>query len=373
VRGDEPLRIARLLRIEYALRECIARDVERSCARICTLTAFYRALRAHSPPGVFLDCPPPVPRASTPRPSLPLVAMPYALHASAFVLLWNSGFIGAEYGLPYAGALTLLFWRYLALWMLLATYVGVRRLPLRTAPGDAVHAVWTGVLAHAVWLGCALGAIEAGVPAGIVALIVALQPLVTGALSGLVAKEHTSARQWVGLATGFAGVALAVTARLNADDAAPMFAYLLPFGSVVAITIASLSQRVRARRGTALPMATLLLYQSVGSAVALSGPAIVLEGLATNWTPTFIAAIGWVTVVVSLGAYALMWQLIARVDATRVASLFYFGPPVTMVMAWIAFGDTVTLIDVIALLITAAGVLFVQWRPRASRRHSRHN
>ncbi|MCI5063799.1 DMT family transporter [Algiphilus sp.] len=290
-------------------------------------------------------------------------AIPYVLLASAFVLLWNSGFIGAEYGLPYAGALTLLFWRYLALTLLMLAWVIARSEPLLPDRGEAFHATWTGILAHAVWLGCALGAIEADVPAGIVALVVALQPLLTGALSGAITGEGTSPLQWVGLSAGFCGVAVAVIARMQGDHGAPLWAYVLPFGSVVAITIASLSQRLRAHSGRSLPMGTLLLYQSAGSAVALLLPALLLEGLRTQWTLPFIAALGWVTVLVSLGAYALMWVLLARVDATRVASLFYFGPPVTMLMAWLAFGDAVLLTDWIALAITAVGVVLVQRAP----------
>lgn len=287
--------------------------------------------------------------------------MPYAFQATAFVLLWNSGFIGAEFGLPYAGALTLLFWRYLALSIIMTVWVIGCGQPLRLPRATSVRALGTGVLAHSVWLGCALGSIQAGVPAGIVALVVALQPLMTGALSGVVTGEHTTPRQWLGLGTGFLGVAVAVASRARADDAAPLLAYFLPFGSVIAITIASLWQRASAQRGITPPMATLLLYQSIGSTVALAGPALFLEGLATQWTLGFVAALGWVTIMVSLGAYALMWQLLERVDATRVASLFYCGPPVTMVMAWIAFGDTVTATDIFALFITAAGIALVQW------------
>ncbi|MGB0211083.1 DMT family transporter [Algiphilus sp.] len=287
----------------------------------------------------------------------------YAILSGAFVLLWNSGFIGAEYGLPYAGPLTLLFWRYLALTAVLLAWVALFVRPLWPGRVEALHATWTGILAHAVWLGCALGAIAVEVPAGIVALVVALQPLLTGALSGAVTGEGTSPLQWTGLTAGFCGVAIAVVARIQAGGDAPVWGYLLPFGSVVAITIASLAQRLRAHSGQALPMATLLLYQCGGSALALMLPAWWMEDFATQWTPPFIAALGWVTFAVSLGAYALMWRLLALADATRVASLFYFGPPVTMVMAWLAFGDAVIATDWVALAVTALGVVLVQWRP----------
>ena len=133
---------------------------------------------------------------------------------------------------------------------------------------------------------------------------------------------------------------------------------------MAAITVASLAQRLRATAGAALPMDTLLLYQSFASAAVLLPLALLLEGLVTTWTPVYIAALAWVTIPVSLGAYALMWMLIARTDATRVASLFYFGPPVTMLMAWLAFGDVLKISDLIALAVTAAGIVLVQWRKR---------
>lgn len=284
--------------------------------------------------------------------------------AAAFVLFWNSGFIGAEYGLEFAGPATLLFWRYLALTGLLLVWIASRSRLLWPGAAAAWQAGWTGALAHAGWLGCVLVAIAVDVPAGIVALVVATQPLLTGALSGPVTGEGTSARQWCGLLIGFVGVAVAVGARLQADDAAPLWGYLLPLGSVAAITVASLAQRLRATTGAALPMDTLLLYQSIASAVVLLPLALLLEGFATEWTPVFIGALAWLTVPVSLGAYALMWLLIARSDATRVASLFYFGPPVTMLMAWLAFGDVLRTSDLIALAITATGIVLVQWQRR---------
>ncbi len=293
-----------------------------------------------------------------PAGTLPLVA--------GFVLLWNSGFIGAEYGLADSGSLTLLFWRYAALSGLLAGWFAVRRRSPWTGVRDAGLAAVTGVLAHGGWLGCVLVAIEHGVPAGIVALVVALQPLVTGALSGTVTGESTSRRQWAGLALGLAGVAVAVMARMDATATVPAWGYLLPFLSVVAITIATLLQRRREVAGSRPlpPLDVQLLHQAVATAVVLAAPAILVEGLQTRWTPAYLAAMAWLVVAVSLGAYALMWVLLARMDATRVASLFFLGPPVTMVMAWVAFGDTLRATDVLGLVIAGAGAALVQGRRR---------
>jgi len=284
-----------------------------------------------------------------------------------FVLLWNSGFIGAEYGLPYAPPLTLLLWRYLALSGLLGLWLAATRRwawPGRRAAGQTAL---VGVLAHGVWLGCALAALDMDVPAGIVALVTALQPMLTGAFSGLVAGERTDARQWVGLTLGFCGVAIAVGARLwddasNADDATtPIVGYLLPFASVIAITAASLLQRRWAQHGEHKPLAmdTNLFLQSAATALALALPAWWLEGLATQWTPPFIATLAWLILAVSLGAYAAMWRLLEKQEATRVASLFYLSPPVTMLMAWVAFRDGLRLTDLAGLVVAGVGVLLV--------------
>jgi len=289
--------------------------------------------------------------------------------ALVFVLLWNSGFIGAEYGLPYAGPFTLLFWRYAVLAAVLLVYLGVRGRARWPGAGPAAYAAFVGVAAHGVWLSCVLLALERGVPAGIVALVVALQPLLTGALSGRVVGERTRGYQWLGLALGFSGVVIVVGARLRLAGDGALFGYLIPFGSVVAITAASLVQRRLETAGSAqrLPVDVALFYQSLATALAAAVPALAAEQLATQWTPPFVATMLWLILAVSLGAYAVMWVLLARMDATRVASLFYLGPPVTMVMAWLAFGDTPRVSDVLGLAVAAIGVLLVQRPPPARR------
>jgi drug/metabolite transporter (DMT)-like permease len=219
-----------------------------------------------------------------------------------------------------------------------------------------------GVLAHGGWLTCVLLALDNDVPAGIVALVVALQPLATGAFSGLVTNEPTPIIRWVGLIIGFAGVAIPVFSRIDFQDASSIFGYLIPLGSVVAITIASLIQRrMEVQQNTKrLPIDLTLFYQCLATAAALALPAIFVENLQAQWTPPFIYTMIWLILAVSLGAYALMWILIQKIDATRVASLFYLGPPVTMLMAWIAFGDTLRLMDIIGLIVVSFGVIVTQ-------------
>lgn len=278
-----------------------------------------------------------------------------------FVLLWNSGFIGAEYGLPNAGPWTLMLWRYSGLTLVLGLWLLVRGRLQWPGARAVAHAAIVGVLAHGVWLTCVLLALERGAPAGIVALVTALQPLATGALSGPVLGERTELRQWLGLLLGFAGVTIAVVARLSLDSPVPMIGYLLPFVSVIGITAASLLQRGWTRAGakTELALDATLFVQGLATTLAVLGPAWWLEGFATDWTPPFIATLAWLILPVSLGAYWAMWRLLARQEATRVASLFYLSPPVTMLMAWTTFGDTLITSDLVGLAVAGTGVLLV--------------
>ncbi len=283
--------------------------------------------------------------------------------AAAFVLLWNSGFIGADYGLPYAGPFTLLFWRYLALSILLLLYLCLRKRFSWPGWRMASQQMLVGALAHGVWLACVLIALDHDVPAGIVALVVALQPLATGAFSGRVTGEKTSLTTWIGLLIGFLGVGVTLAFRINYQSAASVFGHLIPLGSVIAITVATLIQRrVNLKRSAPdLPLDLSLFYQSAATALVLILPAWLVEQFATNAQPAFIYVMTWLILGVSLGAYALMWKLLQYIDAASVASLFYLGPPVTMLMAWLAFGDTVVATDLAGLAIVFVGI-FITYR-----------
>jgi drug/metabolite transporter (DMT)-like permease len=274
------------------------------------------------------------------------------------VVLWNSGFIAAKYALSDASAFTLTFWRYWGASALMALALGTSGRLCWPGLRAVRFAMLIGTLSHGVWLVCVMLALEREVPPGIVAMVVALQPLLTGALSGMITGERTPLLRWIGLALGFAGTCVVLFNRIDFGDPGSVFGNLIPLASVIGITIASLLER-RAElrnRDLLLPADLNLLYQALGTALAVTLPAIALENVSTQWSGELIGSLLWLIVAVSIGAYGLMWALIARMSATRVASLFYLGPPVTMLMAWIIFGDTLQATDVVGLGIVLAGV-----------------
>jgi drug/metabolite transporter (DMT)-like permease len=285
-----------------------------------------------------------------------------------FVLLWNSGFIGAEYGLPHTGPFTLVFYRYVVVTGLITLYLLFRkRLKWHESKVVGLH-MFIGFLAHGLWLTCVLFALDIGVPAGIVALIVALQPLATGALSPMVTGERTNLYQWTGLVLGFIGVVVSVAFRIDFESSSSMLGYLLPLASVLGITVATLVQRKIELKGQHEKLAVdhSLFYQSLATMLALALPAYFVEDLKTEWVPEFIYSMIWLILAVSLGAYLLMWLLLKRIKTTKVASLFYLGPPVTMLMAWAAFGDRIELMDYVGMGVVLVGVLLSQVKNKSA-------
>ncbi|MGL5867349.1 MAG: DMT family transporter [Dermatophilaceae bacterium] len=272
-----------------------------------------------------------------------------------FVLLWSSGFIGAKAGLDYAGTFTVLFWRYLLVVAVLAALVTVSR-QWQRLPGHELrrHAA-VGALAHAVWLAAVLGAIDLGLSAGLAAFITALQPILTGALSARMTGEPVARREWAGLLLGLLAVAVVIGDSVSVG--ASLVAHLLPFVAVVGITAASLIDRgSNVRTETPTPLLLVTFWHCVASLVVLAPLAVGLEGLQATWTGDLVFAVVWLALVVSLAAYGLMFLLLRKLPAPRVASLTYLSPPVTMVMAWLVFDETLTLAGVVGLAIAAIAV-----------------
>jgi len=254
--------------------------------------------------------------------------------------------------------MTFLFWRYLTLALGLGFYLIIKKRFSWPGWRAAGHAITLGILAHGIWLSCVSYALLYGVPAGRVALVIALQPLLTHLFSKAFTGESTSFIQWMGSFLGFSGVFLTVSTRVDWDQPVRLAANWLPLISVIAITLASLLERRRIRKNQAthlLPSLSLF-YQSLGTAIAVSFPAMFIEGLATQWSISFSLAMLWLILGVSLGAYSLMWKLIKVWDAGRVATLFYIGPPLTMFMSWLMFGDKISPWDGVGILMVAAGV-----------------
>ncbi len=272
-----------------------------------------------------------------------------------FVLLWSTGFIAGKAGLPYAEPLTFLALRFavVAALMLLVSLAVRAPWPRRA---DVGHIAVVGLLMHGAYLGGVFTSLWHGLPAGLSALIVGLQPLLTAFVVGPRLGEHVSRRQWAGLVLGLAGVTLVLFDKL-AFDRATIWAVLLSLLALLGITGGSLYQK-RFCAEADLRSGAVIQYAAAGLVMlALAWP---LETMQITWSLEFIVAFSWLSLVLSLGAVSLLYLLIRRGAAAKVASLFYLVPPLTALFGWFLFGETLGPLALAGMALAAVGVALVQ-------------
>lgn len=277
--------------------------------------------------------------------------------APLFVLIWSTGFIGARYGMPYAEPATFLALRFGGVLALMVPAVLLLGAPLPRRR-QALHLAMAGVLIQGGYLLGVFEAIRHGMGAGLAALIVGLQPVLTAVLGGVV-NERITTRQWLGLALGLAGVMLVVGERLSFSGLG-VTSVLAAIGALLSITFGTLYQK----RFT--PVFDLRIGGAIqfGAALLLVIPvALLFETREVEWTGPLIGAMLWSVLALSLGAISLLFLLIRRGAATKVAGLMYLTPGVTAVMAWILFDEALTAIMAIGMAMTAVGVASMMRTP----------
>ena len=297
-----------------------------------------------------------------------------ALMPALFVLLWSTGFIGAKYGVPYASPLLFLTVRFgltallLSVWALLTAAHWPKGWQMYRDLAVA------GTLLHSIYLGGVFVAISQGMPSGMAALVVSLQPLLVAALAGMLLGERVSRLQWVGLVLGLGGVALTILRdaglaldnlalnnlalnNLALDNLAPVALCLL---SLVAITLAVLYQKAHLGAmpqvgGNALQFLFATLVSGIG--VLLFEPAPRVE-----WTWSFLFALAWLVLALSIGAVGFFTAMVRRGAASKVSSLFFLVPPCPALLAWPLFGETLDGLQLAGMALAVFGVYLANRR-----------
>jgi len=277
-----------------------------------------------------------------------------------FVFLWSTGFIATKLGLPYAPPVTFLLLRFALVVVLMLPIAILFRAPWPNSPRQVAHIAVAGVLLHGGYLGGVFGSIHFGMAAGLTALIVGLQPILTAFAAVPLLGERVSRRQWLGLLLGLVGVALVVLQKINLSGLSAL-SISMALLALVSITIGTVYQK---RFCTPFDLRSGSVIQFVAAGLALLPFGLALETMRVEWTSEFVFALAWLAVVLSIGAISLLTLLIRRGAATTVASLFYLTPPTTAVMAYFLFGETLTGLALVGMLLAIAGVALVVAEPR---------
>lgn len=287
---------------------------------------------------------------------------------ATFVVLWATGFIGARYAMPWAEPFTFLALRFLLAAVLLRLLMVALR-SRRVGAREAFHGVIAGVLMHGVYLGGVFWAIHRGLPAGLSALIVGLQPLITAVIAGKLLKETILPRHWAGLMVGFAGVVIVLWPKLGLLGSGVTAATLA--ASVVSVFGMSLGTVWQKRFASGADLLAGTFWQYVGGAAAAALASLLFETQAVEFNGELLFALAWLVLVLSIGAIFLLMVMIREGAMAKVASLFYLVPATTALIAWILFGEELAPIQIAGMAIATFGVGLataqVGTRARASR------
>ncbi len=283
-----------------------------------------------------------------------------ALTPAVFVILWATGFIGAKFGMPYAPPLKFLLWRFLAVIVLM----GAIALATRAAWPRGVqfwHVAAAGVLLQAGYLGGVFVSIDLGMSAGLSALIVSLQPILT-AVAGPLFGERVTRRQWLGFLLGLGGVALVVSHKLVPAAGMAALSGAAVACSVLALLSITAGTLYQKRYCGAQDLRTQSVVQFIAAGLVLLPLSLWFETRPVVWNASFVFAVAWLVIVLSLGAISLLFLLIRRGAATQVSSLMYLVPPVTAVIAWIMFDEVLQPQAIAGMVVAVAGVALVMRR-----------
>ncbi len=278
---------------------------------------------------------------------------------AVFVFLWSTGFVAGKYGMPHTGPFTFLAIRYLVVIVLLSVVAAAMGAPWPSRK-QILPIALSGLLVHAGYLGGVFAALSVGVEAGVISLVVGLQPVLTAALAGPLLGEIVTRRQWVGLAMGLAGVALVVRTKLGLGLGTPLGMGFSIF-AMFAITAGTLIQK---RYCAFMDLRTGSVVQFVASAIVTLPIAIFIEGFRVDWTMDFLLALAWLCLVLSIGAISAMYVLIRRGAAAEVASLFFLVPPTTAVIAWVMFHETLDALSLGGMALVVLAVAMVTYKGR---------
>lgn len=246
---------------------------------------------------------------------------------------------------------------------ILLAIIALSRAPWPKSKSEFAHLMVVGLLVHACYLCGVLYALRLGMPVGFVAMIAGIQPILTAVLGFCFFGEALRGLQWLGMTLGLGGVLMVIGAKFGFADAShlPINGIIAAAAGLLGITLGTLYQK---RFCTQIDLRTSGVVQYSATALACLACAFAFETRDVNWTQSFIGAIAWLAVVLSIGAIGLLFYMIRHGGTAQVASLFFLTPSVTAVMAYVCFGEKLSVLAVLGFAVTAVGVALVLRRPK---------
>ena len=268
-----------------------------------------------------------------------------------FIILWSSAFVSTKPIIDDSDPFSALAFRFffVALGFLIFSILTKQKILVNNK--NLIQSIFSGVLFHGVYLGGVFYSVSIGMPTGIAALIVTLQPILTNALAGKFLGEKVSYKQWIGVILGFFGASLVL--GFDIGTRLPVIGVVASFIALLAITTSTLWQK---KISNNLPLSVSNMYQAIGGCLFHIIVIIIFTDFYINFTFSFIIAMSHQIFLVSFGAFTILMFLIKNNSASKTISIFFLIPPTTAVMAWLFLNEVLTNLDLIGLATATLGV-----------------
>ena len=279
--------------------------------------------------------------------------MPTRIYSITFVLLWASAFVSAKFGMTASGPFSFLFVRFAIVSVI---FFGIAVVMKSVWPTRQLlmPTMLAGVLMHGVYLGGVFFAISKGTPAGIASLIVSIQPIITAFLALIFLSENIRRVQWLGIATGMAGVIMVIYPRLG--GAIPLIGLISCLVAVNAMSVGTIIQKRYLGQVDLVAGNTLQAVAAAGFYMLLL---MTVETYYLEWTLEVTLSMIWIITTVSIGAITILMILIRSGQMAATSSLFFMVPPVSALMGYFFFGETLGIIGMVGVAVASFGVWLV--------------
>ncbi len=268
-----------------------------------------------------------------------------------FIILWSSAFVTTKPIIDNSDPFTALAFRFFIVALGFFLFSIYTKKKILTNQKNIIQSLFSGVLFHGVYLGGVFYSISIGMPTGIAALIVTLQPILTNALAEKFLGEKVSFKQWLGIALGFLGAALVLGFDIGAS--LPVIGVIASFIALLAITTSTLWQK---KISNNLPLSVSNMYQAIGGCLFHLIIIFIFTEPYINFTPTFMIAMSHQIFLVSFGAFSILMFLIKNNSASKTVSIFFLIPPTTAIMAWLFLNEVLNNLDLIGFAVATLGV-----------------
>ncbi len=268
-----------------------------------------------------------------------------------FIILWSSAFITTKPLIDNSDPFSALAFRFAIVTLGFFLFSLYSKQKILINKKYFFESFFSGVLFHGLYLGGVFFSISKGMPTGIAALIVTLQPILTNALSGPILNEKVSVSQWVGVLLGFSGAVIVL--GLDIGSSIPITGLFATIIALVSITSSTIWQK---KLSNNLPLSISNMYQALGGVTFHIIIIIFFVEPYINFSQTFLIAMSHQIFLVSFGAFTILMYLIKNNSASKTVSIFFLIPATSAFMAWLFLNESLTNLDIFGFFITTIGV-----------------